>query len=84
MNTNDLPTVKTVTRSLEYYGARVITTTIHHDKSRTGLRTVRMQWLDQADPKNGSWPAGTTTEKLIKGDGRDSSKFTEFVPEHAV
>ncbi|AIZ01777.1 hypothetical protein ArV1_090 [Arthrobacter phage vB_ArtM-ArV1] len=80
-----LPVVKSVVREITYYGARCINTTTHHDKSATGLRTVRMEWLDNADPKNGGWEAGTVTEKLIKGDAwRNPAKFVELVPEHVI
>jgi hypothetical protein len=65
----DRPVVKIVTRNLTYFGSRAEVTTIHHDKSRLGLRTVRMHWIDDAATENGGWPAGTTTEKVIKGEG---------------
>ncbi|QDP45555.1 hypothetical protein SEA_FUZZBUSTER_71 [Microbacterium phage FuzzBuster] len=62
------PVVKIVDRGiLSYLGSRVHHVTTHHDKSRDGLRTVRMTWIDDATPENGSWPAGTTTEKVVKG-----------------
>jgi hypothetical protein len=54
-------------RVYSYLGARAEVTTTHHDKSRFGLRTVRMHWIDQATPENGGWAAGTTTERVIKG-----------------
>lgn len=69
-NPVDRPTIKTTKRDLTYFDARVTTTTIHHDKGRAGLRTVYMEWHDDADPRNGSHPAGTITRKVIKGDGR--------------
>lgn len=84
MDLKNLPAVKTVTRKLSYYDSRVVMTTIHHDKSSMGLRTVRMEWLDTASPKNGGWPAGSTVEKVIKGDGRNPDRFVEYVPEHLV
>lgn len=61
-----------------YLGARAEVTTIHHDKSRMGLRTVRMRWIDEASPENGGWPAGTTTERVIKGDGWRGQGRTAF------
>lgn len=84
---DELPVVKIVTRHLTYLGARAETTTIHHDKSRLGLRTVRMRWIDDASPENGGWPAGTITEKTIKGDGWRGAGRTAFeviVPERVV
>jgi len=63
------PAVKIVTRNLTYFGSRAEVTTTHHDKNRVGLRTVRTRWIDEASAENGGWPAGTTTEKVIKGDG---------------
>lgn len=86
-SSDELPVVKIVTRVLTYLGARAETTTIHHDKSRNGLRTVRMHWIDDATPENGGWPAGTTTEKTIKGDGWRGSGRTAFaviIPEWVV
>lgn len=74
----DRPVVKIVVRNLTYLGSRAEATTIHHDKSRTGLRTVRMYWIDQAAPESGGWPAGTTTEKVIKGDGWRGQGRTAF------
>lgn len=57
-------------RSLTYLGARAIVTTEHHDKNRVGLRTITTEWIDDATPENGGWPAGTVTRKTVKGDGR--------------
>jgi len=57
-------------RSLSYLGARAVVTVEHHDKKRNGLRTITTQWIDDADPRNGGWPAGSVTRKTIEGDGR--------------
>lgn len=82
--TTQRPVVKIDVRTLTYLGARAEVTTIHHDKSRDGLRTVRMHWIDEATPENGGWPAGTTTEKVIKGNGWKGPKFEIIEAEKVV
>lgn len=79
MSTAILPVISTVTRSLTYFGRRAAVTTEHHDKSRVGLRTISTVWLDNADERNGSYPAGTITMKTVKGDGRIVSGPSAFV-----
>lgn len=71
-------------RVYSYLSARAEVTTFHHDKSRFGLRTVRMHWIDQATPDNGGWAAGTTTERVIKGNAFTGSTFEILEAEHAI
>jgi len=70
MNTNSLPIVKSVARELVYFGRRVRVVANHHDSNPYGLRTVRFEWIDEADSRNGGYPAGTIVRKLMSGDGR--------------
>jgi hypothetical protein len=78
-----LPVIKTTVRDTTYLGRAARVTTIHHDKSKMGLRTVRTTWLDDADERNGGHPAGTTVEHTIKGDGR-TANFEVIVPGHVI
>lgn len=50
--------------------SRGISTTTYHQTSNIGLRTSVLEWVDEAHVKNGGWPAGTKTRKVVKGDGR--------------
>lgn len=68
--TTDRPVVKITERTCTYLSARANVTEINHDKKRTGLRTIITEWLDDADPRNGDWPAGTIVSKVVRGDGR--------------
>ena len=73
----DAPIVRT------YLGARAEVQETHHDKSRIGLRTIVTRWIDDADPRNGGYRAGTTTRRVVKGDGRLDS-FVIVEPETIV
>lgn len=70
-------------RVLTYLGRRVRVTVEHHDKKRTGLRTITCEHIDDADPRNGGWSAGTVTRRTVKGDGQ-TSDFEVVVPEAIV
>lgn len=71
--------------TVSYLGAQARVIELHHDKNSKGLglRTVIMTWLTDATPENGGYPAGTTTQKIIKGDGRYAS-FQEIEPTEIV
>lgn len=60
-------------RNLTYLGRRARVLVEHHDKKRTGLRTITTEWIDEADPRNGGWPAGSVVRTTIKGDGQTSN-----------
>lgn len=70
-------------RSLSYLGRRAVVTVEHHDKKRDGLRTITVEHIDDADPRNGGWAAGTVTRRTVKGDGRKVD-FEIIVPEAVV
>lgn len=53
-----------VTRKLTYLGCRVVQTEV---KLPGGARQLLTYHVDQADPKNGGYPAGTTTYTVLKG-----------------
>ncbi|QGZ17197.1 hypothetical protein HYQ19_gp098 [Arthrobacter phage DrYang] len=78
------PAVKTTRNEVTYFGRRCVVTTIQHEANPMGLRTIRTEWVDAADPRNGGWAAGTVAEKVVKGDGRDASTFEVLTPEHMV
>lgn len=84
---NNMEVKKTVRRELTYLGSRAIVVTDHYDSSREGLRRVTMTWIDAATPENGGWPAGTTTTRVIKGNGwRENARipFQVIEAEHVV
>lgn len=76
--------VKTETMTIDYLGSRAVVTIMHYTKSPTGLREVRMTWLDDADPRSGGHKAGTTTTKLIEGNGFRGPFFIEHRPETVI
>jgi hypothetical protein len=53
-----------------YLDERAVTVTVRHDSRRVGVRTIITLWLDDANPKNGGYKAGTVTHRIVKGDGR--------------
>lgn len=68
MTADTLPTVRTLPPvEVDANGARYLTSEVHHESARLGLRTVTVQWLTDADPLNGSHPAGTIVTRLIRG-----------------
>ena len=70
-------------RVLTYLGSRARVLVEHHDKKRTGLRTITVEYIDDADPRNGGWSAGTVTRRTVKGDGQ-TADFEVIVPEAVV
>lgn len=70
-------------RTYTYLGARAVVTVEHHNSRRVGLRTITMEWIDDAAPENGGWPASTVTRKTVRGDGRRAD-FEVIVPEAVV
>lgn len=77
---SDDPAVRCLRRELGYRGRTATTdatwlgrrgrVTVHYSQraSANCERTVITEWIDDADPRNGGWPAGTTTIKCITGD----------------
>lgn len=49
----------------------------------TDERWVYVHWIEDADPRNGGWKAGQTTEHHISGDGRTAS-LVEIEPIRTV
>lgn len=70
-------------RDLTYLGRRARVTVEHRDKKRAGLRTITTEWIDDADPRNGGWAAGSVTRKTVEGDGR-TSDFRVVIEEALV
>jgi hypothetical protein len=64
------PVKRTETKDLTYLGRRARTTTNYYQSNRTGLREIVTEYIDDADERNGGWPAGTITRRVVKGDGR--------------
>lgn len=80
----NLPLVKVEKpRTLTYLGARAVVLVEHHDTKSSGLRTITTEWIDDADPRNGGWPAGSVTRRTVKGDGRRDD-FEVIIPEALV
>lgn len=77
------PVLRITDKVMAYMGSRARVVTEFHDKSRVGLRTITFTWIDQAHPENGGWPAGSTTRKVIKGDGRKAD-FQIIEPEELI
>lgn len=75
--------VKTVTFETEYLGRRTRVTENRYEKNRLGLREVIFEHIDEADPANGGWAAGTVTRKVIRGDGRKPN-FETLEAEHLI
>lgn len=72
-------------RDLTYLGRRARVTVEHHDSKRNGLRTVTTEWIDDADPANGGWAAGSVVRTTIEGDGRRTDgSFRVVTPEALV
>ena len=66
----------TAPKTAEWFGARCTTWTVQTggpNSERVGV----YRWIDQADERNGSHPAGTVVLRHMKGDGR-SANFTLF------
>lgn len=55
------------TRKVTYFGRRAEVTEIR-EAGPTGVREIRVRWIDDADERNGGHPAGTVTSRTIKGD----------------
>lgn len=70
-------------RDLTYLGRRARVTVEHHDKKRAGLRTITVEHIDDADPRNGGWAAGSVTRRTVKGDGQ-TVDFEIVIPEALV
>lgn len=66
-------------RVVTYLGRRARVTETRHGSSPFGLRTIRTEWLD--DQVDGH-PAGTITERTIRGDARRGT--LEVVSEEQV
>lgn len=54
-------------RKLTCLGRRVVQT---ETKMAGGFRQVLTYYVDDADERNGGWPAGSTTLRTLKGDAR--------------
>lgn len=81
--------VKVDARRTTYLGARALVVEFQHDTDPVGLRTVYLEWLDAADPRNGGHPAGTVVRSVIKGDGRYAAgnqpwRFQQIERAHVV
>lgn len=70
-------------RNLSYLGRRAVVTVEHHDKKRNGLRTITVEHIDDADPRNGGWPAGSVTRRTVEGDGQ-TADFRVVIAEALV
>lgn len=80
---NNRPVLRVTDKIVAYMGSRARVVTEYHEKSPVGLRTITFIWIDEAHPSNGGWPAGSTTRKVIKGDGRKAN-FQIIEPEEIV
>lgn len=57
-------------RTCTYFGRTARVRELRATRKRDGLRVVVLEWIDDADARNGGHPAGTITVRLIEGDGR--------------
>lgn len=57
---------KPKTQTVTYFGRRCEVTTILL-AGKHGERVIRHRWIDQADERNGSYPAGTVTSRTVTG-----------------
>jgi hypothetical protein len=71
-------------KTLTYLGRRAAVLVEHHDKSRTGLRTITTEYIDEAAPENGGWSAGSVTRRTIKGDAWRKPESFEVIIEEAL
>lgn len=69
-------------RNATYFGRRAQVKEIRQAGAH-GVREIRMHWIDDADPKNGGYPAGTITSKTIKGNALTGTLVT-LVPVHVI
>lgn len=70
------------TRQATYFGRRAEVKEIRHAGAH-GQREVRMRWIDDADPKNGGYKAGTITSKTVTGNMLKGT-FATLVPIHVI
>jgi hypothetical protein len=55
------------TKTARYFGRRAEVTT-NTETGVRGQREIITHWLDDADPRNGGYKAGTWTSKTVSGD----------------
>lgn len=57
---------KVIVRNLAYFDRRVQQKEIR-EAGASGVREIRTCWIDDADERNGGYPAGTVVSRTIKG-----------------
>lgn len=72
----------TTTRQVTYLGRRAMVKTIYK-AGEHGEREFRILHVDEADPQNGGWPAGTVTSRTVIGNALKGT-FKTLIAEHAV
>lgn len=72
----------TAKRALTYLGRRCQMWEIRK-AGPAGERYVFTRWIDDADPRNGGWAAGTITVRRIKGNGLRNT-LVELEPTRAI
>lgn len=65
-----------------YQGARAEVKEIR-EAGAHGEREVRIRWIDQATPANGSYPAGTVTSHTVTGNPLKGT-FQTLIAKHVV
>lgn len=91
MNTNeqriaDLANATKITKPYTntWLGRRATTVAVVlQGKASDGVRWIYTKYLDDADPRNGGYRAGTYSAKKIEGDGRKSN-YRILVEQHEV
>lgn len=73
---------KTIARKATYLGRRCEVKEIRQ-AGMYGEREIRIRWIDDADPKNGGWAAGTIVSKTITGNILKGT-LRVLVKDHAV
>lgn len=74
-------TVSTKTEDVKIDNKLVHLTTKFHSKDINGLRTLRREYTDTIHSQLGGWMAGTVTETVVTGAGKD---LQVRIPEHRV
>jgi hypothetical protein len=70
---------RTTLRNLEGYPIRY--TEKFHEKTTSGKRTIRVEYMTNMPHRHGSWYKGTVTERVVEGEG---GSLKVLIPEHRV